>query len=638
MAAAIAFPAVAEPIAAELVAPRSQPAGKTAVPMPSRSVLDPDYAPQMMSPGPFSDVSASPADANATVRIGIQQTTAVNVLQPGDGGFLDRTKDRIREAFGSRRVEFMTLTRGELAEAIRNGDVDFVIGQSDFIAQAQMENNLRLIASFWPVEARDVNSVASAVFFTKAQSLDVQSLAQLGDHAVAAISPDSFPGYLVPLYELSRRGYAPGYLQELYFTGPPYENVTRDVLSGKAAAGILPACVLEALDRQKKISLSDFRIINPRRETELQCSHSTDVFPSLTVASLQKTDGNTQKTMATALYLMPHTGKEAQWALPASMQSVLDVFYRLKIGPYQYLAQWSIQRFVKENAAEVAVALIFILMVVLYAAVLQMMVRRKTLALRKSMQERQRYEQEIAASREHIAAIERTGIIDQMSSMIAHELKQPLGAINNFGNGLLRRLHRGPVDPKVLEGALEEIVGQGTRASEIVDRVRGYAKHPDPVMQVLDMKPVLEKAAKEFHHIYPDAPPITLACLPYSWAEVDAWEIQLAVLNLLKNASEALHGCPDPQIHISLKDVDGMWHLSVADNGLELTQEKADLFFEPLHTGKMSGMGLGLSIVANIAERHKGHAMAAPNTAIGHGCVMTIVLPKAKAPISLGKS
>ena len=114
----------------------------------------------------------------------------------------------------------MTLTRGELAEAIRNGDVDFVIGQSDFIAQAQMENNLRLIASFWPVEARDVNSVASAGFFTKAQSLDVQSLAQLGDHAVAAISPDSFPGYLVPLYELSRRGYAPGYLQELYFTGP----------------------------------------------------------------------------------------------------------------------------------------------------------------------------------------------------------------------------------------------------------------------------------------------------------------------------------------------------------------------------------------------------------------------------------
>ena len=110
------------------------------------------------------------------------------------------------------------------------------------------------------------------------------------------------------------------------------------------------------------------------------------------------------------------------------------------------------------------------------------------------------------------------------------------------------------------------------------------------------------------------------------------------LLNLLKNASEALHGCPDPQIHISLKDVDGMWHLSVADNGLELTQEKADLFFEPLHTGKMSGMGLGLSIVANIAERHKGHAMAAPNTAIGHGCVMTIVLPKAKAPISLGKS
>ena len=102
---------------------------------------------------------------------------------------------------------------------------------------------------------------------------------------------------------------------------------------------------------------------------------------------------------------------------------------------------------------------------------------------------------------------------------------------------------------------------------------------------------------------------------------------------MLKNANEALQGCQDPEIKVSLREVDGQWHLSVADNGLELTQEKADLFFEPLQSGKISGMGLGLSIVANIAERHKGHAVANPNRALGHGCVMTIVMPKATAPV-----
>ena len=594
------------------------------------TVQDPHHKPPFIAmPERSSDVH-SLADPD-TIRIGIQQNAAY-LSTTQYPAFLEQTKGKILQAL-NRRVEFETLSRGELAEAIRMGTVDFAIGRADFIAQARLENSLRLIASYWPSEARDVNSASSAVFIARAGRGDLNVLSQFGEKRIASVTSDSFSGYLVPLYEFSRRGYPRGYLKGLYFTGGSYKNVINEVSSGKADIGILPACVLETYAKEGKLKFSDFKVINPRRESELLCAHSTDVFPSFTVASLPKTDRAVEKIIAGTLYQMKSGKGEAQWGLPASMQSVLDVYYKLRVGPYQYLSEWSLQRFVKENAGAVTVAAILIFMIISYAAVLQMMVRRRTLALRKALEEREEVEREIASSREHIAALERTGIIGQMSSMIAHELKQPLGAINNYGHGLLRRLSRGTVDPKVLQTALEEIVGQGTRAAEIVDKVRSYAKHPNPVMEVRDMLPVLQKAIVDFRHSNPNAPQIRLECLPYSWAEVDSWEIQLAVLNLLKNATEALQGCPDPEIRVSLREFEGQWHLSVADNGLELTQEKADLFFEPLQSGKISGMGLGLSIVANIAERHKGHAVANPNRALGHGCVMTIVMPKATAPV-----
>lgn len=629
-------PAAAEPIADDiLLSPAVSPAGlgsSAREEVRKETEAGAEGAPEE-SPGDSLAVRRDDPFSLALpplIRVGIQQS-AISFLSAPDPLFIEKTKDAIRKAFGKEQVDFRTMSRGDLASAVRSGEIDIVIGEADFIAQSQMDNNLRLLASLWPAAARDVNSAVSAVFFVKAESLTVQSLSQMGNHPVAASNPASFAGYILPLYELSRRGYSAGFLSELYFSGSS-EGVVSDVLSGKAAVGILPACVLESMEQAGKIHMEDFRIINPRRVNELKCAHSADVFPSVTVAALPKTDPMHEKAVMTTLLEMPAADSQPQWGLPASMQKVFDLFYELKIGPYQYLAQWSLQRFMRENSGAVAIALILTIMILSYAAMLQMMVKKRTEALRQSLEERERIEAEVTASREHISALERTGIIGQMSSMIAHELKQPLGAINNFGNGLLRRVARGQIDPSVFKEALEEIVGQGTRAAEIVDRIRSYAKHPEPVMQVRDMRKVLEKAITEFRHSHPEAPPITLHCSPGSWAEVDSWEIQLAVINLLKNASEALQKCPSPAIVVSLKSVDGQWHLSVADNGKEITKEKTDLFFEPLHSGKISGMGLGLSIVANIAERHKGHAFARPNDELGHGCIMEIVMPMSEAP------
>ena len=110
-------------------------------------------------------------------------------------------------------------------------------------------------------------------------------------------------------------------------------------------------------------------------------------------------------------------------------------------------------------------------------------------------------------------------------------------------------------------------------------------------------------------------------------AEVDEWEIELALLNLLKNAADAISGVPDPMIRVSLASKDGNWILSVADNGPEVSDEAISNFFKPLRTSKgEGGMGLGLSIVANIAERHAGRVTVRKNGK--RGVTFDFVLPK----------
>ena len=159
------------------------------------------------------------------------------------------------------------------------------------------------------------------------------------------------------------------------------------------------------------------------------------------------------------------------------------------------------------------------------------MVRLRTRQLREAMADRSRIEKQAAASRDHIANLERTGIVGQMSTMIAHELKQPLGAITNFANGLLRRAKRGALDPQML--------------SEIVNRVRAYAKHQNPELKVSDMSICIERAIETFRRSKRTDALIRKAVHPYLWAEIDNWEIELALLNLLKNAADALEGRPD---------------------------------------------------------------------------------------------
>lgn len=340
------------------------------------------------------------------------------------------------------------------------------------------------------------------------------------------------------------------------------------------------------------------------------------------------TDQALTKAVSAALFVMPTFGRGADWGFPVSNRTVHDLFFDLKIGPYEHLARWSFDRFMREQSDYFFVLVLGVMLILAYAFLVSVMVRHRTKQLRKALAERSRIEKQMTASREHIANLERTGIVGQMSTMIAHELKQPLGAITNFANGLLRRSKRGNLEPKMLNEVLAEIVDQGTRASEIVNRVRAYAKRQTPELKIADMSVSIERAIETFKRSRRTDALIRKAIPPYLWSEVDSWEIELAILNLLKNAGDALEGRINPEISVRVFAEDRYWRVEVKDNGALITQEQVDAFMKPLVTTKANGMGLGLSIISSIAERHHGRLVAMPNPS--GGMIFGLDIPRAE--------
>ena len=560
------------------------------------------------------------------VRIAFQEVTE----HSAGGQIAEQTRRQLSRTFGEQNLQFMTLSTGELAEAVSARTVDYIVSTASFFTEREVSERLQPIASLMHENAVSPSEATGAVYFTGSDNITLRDPGDIAYRRIAASFPSSFSGYLVPQRDLVRRGVLIDQaLTHVTFYGLDAEQVVQAVLSGHDDVGVLPVCELELLVKDGRISKDSIKVLGARHGAMKGCASSTDLYPSYYFAAFEGADTTLTRAISAALFTMTRTEGGMEWVLPVSNRAVYDLFFDLKIGPYAHLAKWTVSRFVREQSRTLAVMGILLAAVVFYIVSLSVLVRRRTLALQTALEERKRMEMQAIASRDHIANLERTGIVGQMSTMIAHELKQPLGAITNFANGLLRRLKRGNFDEETFTRALTEIVDQGTRASQIVDRVRGYAKQQIPELRVADMSVCVERAIETFRRSQRSDARLITRVPPYLWAEIDDWEVELAVHNLLKNAADAVAGIPDRTITLSVRPVEHYWRLAVSDNGPHLTQQDVDRFMLPLVTTKQHGLGLGLSIVSSIVERHKGRFIGTANP--DRGVTICMDLPIATA-------
>jgi C4-dicarboxylate-specific signal transduction histidine kinase len=233
----------------------------------------------------------------------------------------------------------------------------------------------------------------------------------------------------------------------------------------------------------------------------------------------------------------------------------------------------------------------------------------------------------LRAQLEHVSRVTLAG---ELAASLAHEIRQPIGAIVNNAEAGRRNVARYLQQPGELEQIFGDIVADGLRASEVVRGLRGFLRPTEAQAAAIDLSALVREMLPIVRRELQDNRVQVELALAGALPPVEGLRVQLGqvVVNLVVNACEALAGQEgDRRITISTAERDGRVELAVSDNGPGLSGAVADRVFEPFVTTKPEGRGtgLGLSTVLMVVERHGGHIEYTSET--GRGTTFVIRLP-----------
>ncbi|RYX96291.1 MAG: PAS domain S-box protein [Comamonadaceae bacterium] len=252
---------------------------------------------------------------------------------------------------------------------------------------------------------------------------------------------------------------------------------------------------------------------------------------------------------------------------------------------------------------------------------------------------RRHAEEQAAQQAERAQTASRLITMGEMASSVAHELNQPLTAINNYCNGMVSRIKGQQISNEDLLIALEKTAKQANRAGQIIQRIRSFVKRSEPNRTMSDVSTMVSNAmeladielrrhnVRLSHYIAARLPEIL----------VDPILVEQVLINLMKNAAESIEHAQMPtarrsvELRVVPKTIEDqkVVEFSVLDSGRGLSPEVQARLFEAFYSTKAEGMGIGLKLCRSIVESHQGrmHAENLYNADEVVGCRFTFWIP-----------
>jgi two-component system sensor kinase FixL len=257
---------------------------------------------------------------------------------------------------------------------------------------------------------------------------------------------------------------------------------------------------------------------------------------------------------------------------------------------------------------------------------------RQSVAILRSKDEAGAAETRLMELQSELAYARRLTAMGEMTAALAHEINQPFSAIATYVHTARWLLQR---KPKTRGAEIEEILdkagAQAMRAGEIIRRLREFVTRGDSVKTVQRLSTLVDEATTlAFVGVRQAGARISVAARAQDdFVLADRVQIQQVVVNLMRNAVEAMDGAARRELSLATSVADGFVRLDVADSGHGLSEATRNALFEPFRSSKANGMGLGLSISRSIVEAHGGRIWAEPNP-LG-GAIFSFTLPQAEA-------
>jgi len=247
----------------------------------------------------------------------------------------------------------------------------------------------------------------------------------------------------------------------------------------------------------------------------------------------------------------------------------------------------------------------------------------------RDLSERHETQERLEELQSKLIHVARVSAMGTMASTLAHELNQPITAVANYVEAVRDLLAEGnPDDLPMITEALNDAAGEAIRAGHIVRRLRDFVARGEVEKTVENLPDLIAEAAalgligaKEkgvrSHFDFDAGAALVL---------VDKVQIQQVVINLIRNAVEAMANSPERQIWVcTRKEEDGMVRVTVADTGPGVAEHVAQQLFTAFVTTKSEGMGLGLSICRTIVEANGGRIFLEPRKGGGSQFHFTLV-------------
>lgn len=304
-------------------------------------------------------------------------------------------------------------------------------------------------------------------------------------------------------------------------------------------------------------------------------------------------------------------GEYRGWTVPINDKNVVELMQDIGLSDdgVQLSVLWQKYR------GWLFIALGYGLLLVGYHLRVNYLVKTRTRKLQQMMELNQASAEWIRTQQEQFYSAQRILLSGEMAAGMAHELNQPLMAINNYVVGCRMRLQQQPLDIAALDNALELAIQQTANAKKVIQHVRFFIKrHPEKQDEIC-LNHIITNALALFSSdlkragikvTVPESPKVTVIA--------DEILIQQVLVNLIRNGLEAIRlrapAADQPQLTFELIPSSDDVTLKIRDSGIGLTDTQRGRLFVPFVTSKDDGLGLGMVICKRIIEAHRGRIWA----------------------------
>ena len=233
---------------------------------------------------------------------------------------------------------------------------------------------------------------------------------------------------------------------------------------------------------------------------------------------------------------------------------------------------------------------------------------------------------------EQLLSTSRMMSVGEMATTLAHELNQPLSAAINYLASCEQMANDEPEHARLRQG-IHLAKRQTERAAQIIGSIREFVRSREPHRQNLDARALIHGVIELLRLETEQYQVLVISAIPADLPPIfaDRVMIEQVLLNLIKNAIEAMHGTPPSRrrIHVSARlDYDDMVEIRVVDQGCGIDENGMRQLFTPMYTTKPDGLGIGLAICRSIIEYHEGRLFAEPNPENGQGSALVFTVPR----------